>query len=254
MLIQYLVKHKGNFEVLRMLIDRLAFYRRDEIFRYLHELVFYALYYNCAEMVQFFLGLAAESFNYFFQISNAIEIWGHQFSVQNAGAKARIRSILEECENKMVNGDKAAPLGSPGALGAGGSMTDLAGNPVPLNPEDLQRIVVGKRTKNDFKDEIRNFVTFLVRLSYMILNNLGANIKEIAVDCLHKLNLELFKRRQFAEETLSSNKRALPLHVQRDHAAVQAGPRELPGYLIRSSASCTTRSACSPPASGPPSC
>lgn len=199
MLIQYLVRYKGNFDVLQLLVDRLQFYRRDEIFKYLNELVFYSLYYNCTEMVGFLLSLAAESFNNFFLVSNAIEIWGHQFSVQNQASKAKIRSILEECENKMVNGERGTGVGAPGGFNA---LRDPDASPNNLHPDDLQRIVIGKRTKNDFKDEIRNFVTFLVRLSYMILNNLGANIKQIAVDCLHKLNLELFKRRQSAEETM----------------------------------------------------
>jgi hypothetical protein len=251
MLIQYLVKYKGNFDVLHLLVDRLQFYRRDEIFKYLNELVFYSLYYNCTDMVGFLLTLSAESFNNFFRVSNAIEIWGHQFSVLNQASKAKIRSILEECENKMVNGDRGASLGSPGGFNALPVIRDLDGSPVPLHPDDLQRIVIGKRTKNDFKDEIRNFVTFLVRLSYMILNNLGANIKQIAVDCLHKLNLELFKRRQSAEETMWPHKRPLPLYVLRHHAPLQAGPGERARELIRSSASSTTRSAFSPLASAP---
>lgn len=257
MLLQYLVKHKGNFEVTKMLVEKLTFYRRDEIFKFLSEIIFYALYYNCSEMIQFCLSVAAESFNHFFLISNAIEIWGHQFGLQNQAYKAKIRSILEECENKMVNGDKSGLFNSPGGhppLGSSSSFHDLDGRPLPVDPDDLHRIVIGKRTKNDFKDEIRNFVTFLVRLSYMILNNLGANLKQIAVDCLHKLNLELFKRRQFADETMCANQRPVPVHVLRHHAALQARQGELVGELSRSCASSTRKSASSPPASGRRSC
>lgn len=254
MVIQYLVKYKGNFDVLRLLVDRVQFYRRDEIFKYLNELVFYALYYNCTELVTFLLTLSAESFNSFFLVSNAIEIWGHQFSIQTNASKAKIRSILEECENKMVNGDKAAPLGSPGGFNALTTIRDLDGTPIPLNPDDLQRIVIGKRTKNDFKDEIRNFVTFLVRLSYMILNNLGANIKQIAVDCLHKLNLELFKRRQNAEETMLAYQRPFPVHVQRHHASLQERQGECTGPLIRLSGYSTTKLGCFPPVNAPLFC
>lgn len=204
MLLQYLVKYKGQFDVVALLVDRLQFYRREDILRYLHELVFYALYYNCSELVTFLLGLSAESFNTFFVVSNAIEIWGHQFSVLNQASKARIRSILEECENRMVNGERHGPPGISITLSVHKSDKSPEGEEpaLPLPHEDLQRIVIGKRTKNDFKDEIRNFVTFLVRLSYMILNNLGSNVKQIAVDCLHKLNIELFKRRQNADETM----------------------------------------------------
>lgn len=201
MLLQYLVKYKGQFDVIKLLVEKLSFYRRDELFKYLPEFIFYSLYYNCNEMMQYYLSLSAESFNHFFLISNAIEIWGHQFSVQNHTSKVRIRSLLEECENKMVNGDRTG-ANSPAVMISPQIFHDLDGNPIPLAAEDLQRIVIGKRTKNDFKDEIRNFVTFLVRLSYMILGSFGNNLRQIAVDCLHKLNLELFKRRSFADETM----------------------------------------------------
>lgn len=195
MLIQYLTKHKGNFEITKILVARLNFYKREDVFKYLTEFIFYSLYYNCTEMTQFFLNIASESFNCFFQISNCLEIWGHQFSSQSFQQKTKIRSILEECENKMVNGDSKVSHST--------SLNDLDRHVLVLNPDDLQRIVIGKRTKNDFKDEIRNFVTFLVRLSYMIMSQGTLNVRQVAVDCLHKLNLELFKRRMNAEETTS---------------------------------------------------
>lgn len=198
MLLQYLVRYKGNFEVTKMLVDRLNFYRREDLFKYLTEFIFFSLYYNCTEMTQFYLNLASESFNYFFTISNCIEIWGHQFSVQNNTNKAKIRSILEECENKMVNGDRSISHST--------TLDNVDIHLLVLNPDDLQKIVIGKRTKNDFKDEIRNFVTFLVRLSYMLLNEQTGNIRQIAVDCLHKLNLELFKRRMNSDETMFAKK------------------------------------------------
>lgn len=205
MLLQYLVKYKGNFEVTKILVERLNFYKREDLFKYLTEFIFYSLYYNCNEMIQFYLNLASESFNYFFIISNCIEIWGHQFSSQSVSNKTRIRSILEECENKMVNGDRSISHST--------SLVEMNKHRLVLNPDDLQKIVIGKRTKNDFKDEIRNFVTFLVRLSYMILNESSNNVRQIAVDCLHKLNLELFKRRMNSDETMLTQKRAFSFHV-----------------------------------------
>lgn len=235
MLLQYLVKYKGNFEVMRILVDRLNFYKRDDLFKYLTEFIFYSLYYNCNEMIQFYLNLASESFNFFFIISNCIEIWGHQFSAQNNTNKAKIRSILEECENKMVNGDRSIAHST--------SLSDIDKHILVLNPEDLQKIVIGKRTKNDFKDEIRNFVTFLVRLSYMILNeSQSQNVRQIAVDCLHKLNLELFKRRMNCEEVMLFNQREFQIHVQRNHVAFQKVQGKFNCLLTRLSEFCIMRS------------
>ena len=187
MIIQYLVRHQDNPEVIQMLIDRLNFYSRQDLLNYLTEFIFYSLSTNNSTLIQFFLNFSAEHFNFFFLISNCIEIWGHQFAAQNNYRKSQIRSVLEDCENKMVNGDKGEmPHGFDSA-------------------DELQRIVIGKKTKNDFKDEIRNFVLFLVRLSYMLMNNLSNNPRQIGIDCLHKMNLELYKRRMSAHETMSAD-------------------------------------------------
>ena len=190
-LLQYLVRYEGNAEVISLLVKRLDTHNRSAVFKYLPEFIFFSIKSNCTEMIELLTSLAAENFNQFFLITNCFEIWGHQISIKNNSGKIKIRSILEECENRMVNGGKTLVQ----------SANSLDGE-IKINPEELKNIVIGKRTKNDFKDEIRNFVNFLVRLSYLILNNRESDGKALAVECLHKLNLELFKRRANADESM----------------------------------------------------
>jgi hypothetical protein len=236
MLIQYLVKHQDSPEVIKILIDRLNFYSRQELLKYMTEFIFWSLSTNNENLINYFLNVSAEHFNFFFLISNCIEIWGHQFAQQNNYRKSQIRSILEDCENKIVNGDKTDMVPKT---------NNPADRPEPLDSDELHRIVIGKKTKNDFKDEIRNFVLFLVRLSYMLLNNLANNPRQIGIDCLHKMNLELYKRRMSASETMFGQKGTVQVHVQRHHDALQGQPQQFIGHLTRSCGSCTTSSGCS---------
>ena len=221
MLLQYLVKHKGSAQVLPILISRLKRYDRPTLLGHLTELVFYALYFNCTDLDLFFLQLCAEDFNNFFLITNAFEIWGNQFTAQSPAFKKRIRTILEDCETSMVNGEKclnnykgrsqSGPADQDPGLGPGQGQDQGLGDQgvggggrlaAEIDQRELYDFVMGKRSKNDFKDEVRYFVGYLVKLSYLLLSEDRSKIKKIAVDFLHKLNVELYKRRSKADETM----------------------------------------------------
>jgi len=63
---------------------------------------------------------------------------------------------------------------------------------------------MSKRSKNDFKDDVKYFMNYIVRLSYLVLamNDKESAIKKKAKSYLHKLNLELYKRRKGFNETI----------------------------------------------------
>lgn len=98
-----------------------------------------------------------------------------------------MRDILEECENSLVNGEKQSSfaLGHP----------DHPAEPKPTDPKTLLELVNFKNAKNDLKDDVRSFTGYLVKLGYFLLSEPRDKSKQIASDHLHKLNLELFKRR-----------------------------------------------------------
>lgn len=91
----------------------------------------------------------------------------------------------------MVNGDKNFLALKKGQSG---------NNDIDQN--ELYNFVIGKRTKNDFKDDVRYFVSYLVKLSYLLISEDRSKIKKIAIDFLHKLNLELHSRRSKSEDCM----------------------------------------------------
>jgi hypothetical protein len=191
LLIGYLLKYRNDPQVIKLLVARLRTYSRAIVRQHLNELIFYALYYNCLEIDSFFLQLCSDDFNFFFVITNAFEIWGHQFAQQSEKQRKRIRNVLEDCETAMVNGDKNFLALKKNQNG---------GNEIDQN--ELYSFVIGKRTKNDFKDDVRYFVSYLVKLSYLLISEDRSKIKKIAMDFLHKLNLELHSRRSKSEDCM----------------------------------------------------
>ena len=79
-----------------------------------------------------------------------IEIWGHQFLVQSPAEKKRIRNMLEDCEISMVNGEKSLINYS---IQKSGNQEDSK-----MQQKELYDFVIGKRSKNDFKDDVRSFM------------------------------------------------------------------------------------------------
>jgi hypothetical protein len=198
LLIEYLVKYKSDLAIIKLLISKLKTYEKDIIRQHLNELVFYALFFNCVALDSYFLQLCSEDFNFFFVITNAFEIWGHQFISQTDSHKKRIRNILEDCETSMVNGEKSFLVQKNDNL----SNAERG----ELDQKELYNFVIGKRTKNDFKDDVRYFVSYLVKLSYLLISEDRTKIKKIAIDFLHKLNLELHTRRSKSEDCMLDNK------------------------------------------------
>lgn len=196
LLIEYLLRYRNDQSVVKILIAKLKTYPKSSIKRHLNELVFYALHANCVELDPFFLHLCADDFNFFFLITNAFEIWGNQFINQSPALKKRIRTILEDCETAMVNGEKSNLIMK--------SATEIPGEKPEIDQEALYNFVIGKRTKNDFKDDVRFFVSYLVKLSYLLLGEDRTKIRKIAVDFLHKLNLELHSRRSKSADCMFS--------------------------------------------------
>lgn len=194
LLLAYLVKYRSSAGVLRLLIAKLKTYERPLIKKHLNELIFYSLQSGCTELDQYFLQLCAEDFNLFFLITNAFEIWGYQFTSVSAEAKKRVRSVLEDCETAMVNGEKPVLADQQSGLSEAGR--------AELDQIALYSFVIGKRTKNDLKDDVRYFVSYLVKLSYLLLGEDRGKIRKIAVDFLHKLNLELYARRAKADDCM----------------------------------------------------
>ena len=197
MTIQYLLKYKSDKEILKILVQRLKKYSMTSIFNYLIELVFFTLYNKCSEVDIFLLDLCAESFEFYSKITICFEIWGYQFIHQNDNYKKRVRNLLEDCETSMVNGEKCL-------INYNNKRKDKVNNGIHnFDQKELYEFVIGKRSKNDFKDDVRYFMNYLVKLSYLLIAEGNTNeLKKIAVDYLHKLNLELYKRRSKYKETI----------------------------------------------------
>jgi hypothetical protein len=196
MTIQYLLKYKDDKEVLKILVQKLRKYEKNSVFNYLIELVYFTLYNKCSEVDIFLLDLCAESFEFYSKITICFEIWGYQFIHQNDNYKKRVRNLLEDCETSMVNGEKCL---------INYNIKDIKNGNGAINfdQKELYEFVIGKRSKNDFKDDVRYFMNYLVKLSYLLIAEGNTDeLKKIAVDYLHKLNLELYKRRSKYKETI----------------------------------------------------
>lgn len=197
MCIQYLLKNKDKADILGIIVTRLRSYHRQDILGYIIELVFFTLNYKCTDLEIFLLEMCAEDFKYFFVITTTFEIWGHQFSVTNNNMKKRVRNILEDCETSMVNGEKCLINYKVTRSDSGSN------NKVEYNPEELYNFVIGKRSKNDFKDDVRYFTNYLVKLAYLLFREEGEQLRKVAVDYLHKLNLYLYERRNLNNDVIA---------------------------------------------------
>lgn len=150
MLIGYMIKKEKDTEVMEILVNRLRQYDKSLIQKYLLEIVYFTLYYKKQVLDIFLLDLCAENFDFFILITYMIEIWGHQFLVQSPAEKKRIRNMLEDCEISMVNGEKSLINYS---IQKSGNQEDSK-----MQQKELYDFVIGKRSKNDFKDDVRSFM------------------------------------------------------------------------------------------------
>jgi len=197
MCIQYLLKNKDKQDVLELIVSKLRTYDRREVMNYIIELVFFNINHQCTELELFFLDLCAEDFKYFFMITTTFEIWGFQFTVTNQNMKKRIRNMLEDCETSMVNGEKC--LNNYKTLKSDGGSSEK----VEISPDKLNDFVIGKKSKNDFKDDVRYFTNYLVKLAYLLIREDGDRLRKVAIEYLHKLNLYLYERRNLNNGVIS---------------------------------------------------
>lgn len=200
MCIQYLLKFKGNSQVLAFIVSRLRTYDRNDTMCYIIELIFFTLNHPCTELEIFLLELCAEDFKFFFIVTTTFEIWGHQLAATNANMKKRVRNILEDCETSMVNGERC--------LINYKMVRSESGNneKADFDQEDLYNFVIGKRSKNDLKDDVRYFTNYLVKLAYLLLREEDDKIRKVAIEYLHKLNLHLYERRNMNADIIAPYK------------------------------------------------
>lgn len=91
--------------------------------------------------------------------------------------KKRVRNLLEDCETSMVNGEKCL---------LNYSSVKKITSPEHIQQKDLYNFVIGKRSKNDFKDDVKYFMNYFVKLGYLLLKNkTNPNILNIAMDKLY---------------------------------------------------------------------
>lgn len=202
MCIQYLLKNKSNSEVLAFIVSRLKTYDRADVMVYIIELIFFALNHPCTELEIFLLEMCAEDFKYFFLITTTFEIWGHQLAANNANMKKRVRNMLEDCETSMVNGEKCL-------INYKMVRSDSGNNEkADFDQEDLYNFVIGKRSKNDLKDDVRYFTNYLVKLAYLLIreDQPKEKLMEISIEYLHKLNLHLYERRNMNIDVIAPYK------------------------------------------------
>lgn len=66
-----------------------------------------------------------------------------------------------------------------------------------LEEKELYNFVIGKRSKNDFKDDVRSFLNTLVKIGHLLfMNKQNLEIDKLAKDNLRALNISLHKRRK----------------------------------------------------------
>ena len=187
MLLQYLYRYHYDKEMIQLLVSRLYFFDKDKIRYYSDILIFYALSFDIKEIDKFFIDKITDDFFLYFKISNGYEIWGHQF-MNVSKKKDRIRLFLEECETQYVNGSSRKNTVM--------FNTDTAQETIE---EILIRNLFQKRIRNDFKDDVRNFIFFFVKLSYYLLTIDRSAVKSTASSFLHKLNIDFIKKRKEVE-------------------------------------------------------
>jgi len=200
MCVQYLLKFKSNSEVLGIIIARLRTFERNSTMEYIIELIYFALSHPCTELEIFLLELCAEDFKYFFLITTTFEIWGHQLAASNTNMKKRVRNILEDCETSMVNGEKCLINYKKARADSGSN------EKADFDQTDLYNFVIGKRSKNDLKDDVRYFTNYLVKLAYLLFKEEDDQLRKVAVDYLHKLNLHLYERRNMNVDVIAPYK------------------------------------------------
>lgn len=192
--IQYLHKYRSNKDVLSLLVTKLETYHPHTFFDYLTELVFFSLNNEFRPLEMYFLKLCAVDFCYFYLISGSFEIWGHQFLNLNNKSKKRVRHILEDCETSMVNGIKNPK-----------NIKYNSENP-EIDEQKLIESIMVKRCKNDFKDEVKYFTFYLIKLTHVLLKQEKEEHVKTSQNYLQKLNLHLYQRRNSEEKVLQANK------------------------------------------------
>ena len=194
--IQYLHKYRNNKDVLALLVAKLETFHPNTFFDYLTELVFFALNNEYQPLELYFRKLCAMDFCYFYLISGSFEIWGHQFLNMDNKTKKRVRNILEDCETYMVNGlksDKNFKVGPDGTK-------------PEIDEQQLIESIMVKRCKNDFKDEVKYFTFYLIKLTQVLLKKEKEEHIKTSREYLQKLNLHLYQRRNSEEKVLKANK------------------------------------------------
>ncbi len=74
-----------------------------------------------------------------------------------------MRNLLEDCETSMVNGEKCL-------INYKIKERKNDKDHLEFDQKELYDFVIGKRSKNDFKDDVRYFMNYLVKLSYLLLS------------------------------------------------------------------------------------
>lgn len=182
---QNLMKFERDAETLKLLIERLKDYPLIKVKPFLIELLFFSLLKDCPLLDQYLVGLCGVDFAYYFQISTGYEVWGRQFWAQDPAKKARISSLLEECEAKWVNS-------VPPHKSASEDFPDL---------QQLQNLIGYKNAKNDLKDSVRKYIERIIRFGLSLPNFPREECHQRVQSRLQLLNfelLDLFEQRSFS--------------------------------------------------------
>ena len=184
MLIQHIRKYHNNQDKIEILITKLYSFNDQEIIQYLHILVFSAILYDIKNFDYFFITKIRESVQYFQLIYSAFELWGYQF-INNPNKMKRMTIFLEISETSFVNGNDMNRAQS--------KFSQLS---IDNQIEQIHIISETKKVKNNFKDQVREFLTFLVRLSYYLIKIDRSLVRDTAKKYLIKLNNDLIRRRE----------------------------------------------------------
>lgn len=188
-LLQSLIKYQNDSRAIEILVSRLRSYPLGEIEPFFTELIFFAIFHKCAPLDSFLLELCSVDYRHFYLISTGYEIWGQYFLSLSDAYKSQIRSFLEDSETALVNGEK-------NVANSLARHSDPERQSKNSDPSKLLELVNLKNAKNDLKDDVRAFISYLVKLAFFLISEPRDKSKQIAVTHLQRLNIELFKRRE----------------------------------------------------------
>jgi hypothetical protein len=131
--------------------------------------------------------MSANDLIIFMKIHTYLEAWATELILTRPNVKARVERLLENLEISMVNAKPRPNL-------------EVAKIKVKITPQVSQEILIeqaiDKKTRNEYKDDLRTFYYYIMKPCYNLKNFAVHKRKDTLKKYLQKINIWLYNRRE----------------------------------------------------------